>query len=629
MLIRKATDDIPYTHAGYYLVDDGRDALKRQLGDENPETGSFSVQPRSRLLLLNLALAILSGVVVAWLYGANRLGGSAAVCVCLAVFLVAYDYSSNLAHRIIGSRLSGRWLPTLAFVESGLSPDCRTGIAVPCLLVNKPQVDAMLDAQAWNWQVASDEHVRIVLLTDFCDSKDGVETEFERELLQYAIDRVEVFNRELGKEGVQPIMLLHRDRCFSTTQAQWIGRERKRGKIESLNQLISGDPSELRILIGEDEWIRRVRFVLCLDEDSRLCRDAIQILVGALAHPLNAAVVDTASNTISRGHALLVPILRTRASSASQWRLSSIITGLRASETGKVVSLRDFHFDYYRATHYPGKGLYEVGPYRALCDGRIPSERVLSHDTLEGAWLNPGFCGRAQVVEGFPSNQFQLEARQLRWITGDWQNLFFIVEERIGRGAGAIPALLNSIVLNQTRISLTPVALTLLVGLAVLSSALPSLRSLAAVGLLILMPLYARMLHSLLAEPTTAVREHRRLVGMLLVGHVAAICRLLRAPLDATITLRSMFLATWRTLTRRKLLQWKAASQMEVLIAGRPAESATSYFVSGIALCCAFTLLVRSDATWIAVVVLLTWASTPAYLHWTASAPASDPADRA
>lgn len=623
-LANKAAGRSPQDHVGYYLVDDGVEELKRKLGVPSRERTVPGTAPRYRLLLLNTALAAAVSTQTTWLYGVGQLGFPLAALVFVALFLVSYDYATNLAHRIIGGRLAGRWLPTLDFVRPGLPDECRTAIAVPCLLVSKAQVDAVLDAQSWNLRVANDENVRVTLLTDFCDSASGEDSDSEGELLRYAVERVEAINQREWPSGLQPFLLLHRDREFSATQSMWIGRERKRGKIEALNRKMCGETSEFRVLCGDGDWLLGTRFVLCLDEDSRLSRDSVQLLVGALAHPLNAAVIDSSSRTIVRGHALLVPILRTRARSSGQWRLSSIITGPRLEETRPVVAMRDFHFDYYRATHFPGKGLYEVAAYRKACEGRIPPERVLSHDTLEGAWLNPGFCGRAQVVEGFPSNQRQLEARQLRWVIGDWQNLFFILVQRLRLGPSALPPLLRSIVFNQTRISLTPVALTFLLALAVIPSSPHPFRSAAAVGLVLLVPLYVRLFHSLLIEPRTWLRTASGNFHALAVGHVSAACRMLRAPLDAALTLRSIATAAWRSITKRNLLEWRAASLMEAFGSESSSIPTTSYLLSGIAICALALLLLGDNPSWTAILIASAWACLPAFLAWTARHPSPD-----
>lgn len=624
-LANEAGTSSPQNHVGYYLVDDGADELKRTLGAPASDQTSPGLKPRYWLLLLNTALALVISLPAAWLYGTGQLDLPWAALAFISLFLVSYDYATNLAHRIVGGRLSGRWLPTLDFVRPGLPENCRTVIAVPCLLVSKAQVDDVLDAQSWNLRVANDEHVRIALLTDFCDSASGEDTEPERELLSYAVARVDALNQREGTNGSQPILLLHRDREFSTTQSMWIGRERKRGKIEAINHMICGEPSEFRVLCGEGDWPVGARFVLCLDEDSRLSRDSVQLLVGALAHPLNKAVIDKASRTVARGHALLVPILRTRARSSAQWRLPSVITGPRQDEAQPVVAMRDFHFDYHRATHFPGKGLYEVAPYRQMCEGRIPAERVLSHDTLEGAWLNPGFCGRAQAVEGFPSNQRQLEARQVRWVIGDWQNLFFILGQRLRLGSSAVPRLLRSIVFNQTRISLTPVALTFLLALALIPPAAHPFRSIVAVSLVLLIPLYARLFHSLLIEPATWLRASSGNFQALFLGHVSTAFRMLRAPLDAVITFRSITTAAWRTLTERKLLQWRAASLMEAFESGSSTVPAMSYLVSSIAIVALVLLWSGGSASWTALLMLSAWACLPVFLARTVRHPSPDP----
>lgn len=610
-------------HVGYYLVDDGQPQLAALCAPDAPAAATR----RASLLRLNLLLALAGTVPAAWLYGVAALPPALAFAMTVALALVAYDYATNLAHRIIGARTPGRWLPTLDFVRPGLSRECRTLIAVPCLLVDKAQVDEVLAAQAWNYRAANDEQARIALLADFPDSATGVDQPAERELLAYTEQRVRALNAALGDASAEPVMLLHRDRVHSRTQSAWIGRERKRGKLDALNRLISGESTEWRLLCGNMAWLQGVRYVLCLDEDSRLARDAVQLLAGAMAHPLNRAVVAPDTGAIARGHALLVPILRTSAAAAGRWRLGSVIAGPAADARAPVVAMRDFHFDHYRATHYPGKGLYEVSAYRAACEGRIPDERVLSHDTLEGAWLNPGFCGRALVVEGFPSTQRQLTLRQLRWIAGDWQNLFYLAGSALRNGRASIPGMLGSIVLNQVRISLTPVCLVSLIAVAIGAGAPGIGRRLLAVCALLLAPLYARALHSWVREPAAWLKPGAGNFGALRSGHLAAFYRVLRAPLDALVGLHACLLAAWRTLSGRGLLQWRAAALLETFDAARSPVPGAAWACSALA-CAALAWLWDTDRfTWTGAALLALWMLLPLVLRATQRGPGPDNMD--
>ena len=82
---------------------------------------------------------------------------------------------------------------------------------------------------------------------------------------------------------------LHRRRIWSESQQHWMGWERKRGKLHELNQLLRGALDTT--FITSDTRLppvpSNVRYVITLDADTRLPREAVRRMVGKLAHPLS------------------------------------------------------------------------------------------------------------------------------------------------------------------------------------------------------------------------------------------------------------------------------------------------------------------------------------------------------
>src|SRR5207248_3553439 len=104
-------------------------------------------------------------------------------------------------------------------------------------------------------------------------------------------------------------LLLHRRRVWSEVQTQWMGWERKRGKLHELNRLLRGatDTNFHGINGRAPEVPSGVRYVITLDADTRLPRDAARRLVGKLAHPLNHPRFDGATGQVVEGYAVLQP----------------------------------------------------------------------------------------------------------------------------------------------------------------------------------------------------------------------------------------------------------------------------------------------------------------------------------
>jgi hypothetical protein len=88
-----------------------------------------------------------------------------------------------------------------------------------------------------------------------------------------------------------------------------MGWERKRGKLHELNRLLRGATDTSFVPVGGRPPVSLpgVRYVITLDADTRLPREAARRLVGKMAHPLNRPRFDSASGRVVEGHAVLQP----------------------------------------------------------------------------------------------------------------------------------------------------------------------------------------------------------------------------------------------------------------------------------------------------------------------------------
>jgi cyclic beta-1,2-glucan synthetase len=103
--------------------------------------------------------------------------------------------------------------------------------------------------------------------------------------------------------------LLHRKRVWNDSEGRWIGWERKRGKLHELNRLLRGATDTTFIDLGATAAPppQNVRYVLTLDSDTRLPRDAVRRLIGKMAHPLNRPRIDAERGRVVEGYAVLQP----------------------------------------------------------------------------------------------------------------------------------------------------------------------------------------------------------------------------------------------------------------------------------------------------------------------------------
>ena len=99
--------------------------------------------------------------------------------------------------------------------------------------------------------------------------------------------------RPATRDGATAFFLFHRPRRWNARERVWMGHERKRGKLADLNALLRGQagvgPGEAFARVVGDTAVRcpAVRYVITLDTDTQLPRDAAAQMVATMAHPLN------------------------------------------------------------------------------------------------------------------------------------------------------------------------------------------------------------------------------------------------------------------------------------------------------------------------------------------------------
>jgi len=80
-------------------------------------------------------------------------------------------------------------------------------------------------------------------------------------------------------------------------------------------------------VVGEIEILQSVRYVITLDTDTQLPRDAARLMVGTLAHRLNRPVFDARRSHVVEGHAILQPRVGVSLSSAQQSHFVQLYAG--------------------------------------------------------------------------------------------------------------------------------------------------------------------------------------------------------------------------------------------------------------------------------------------------------------
>ena len=428
------------THIGYFLVGKGFSQLAHSVGFHPPiswRLRQFVLDRADDFYITAIQLFTISFITAALFPVLPKISSLSSLAFALGVLLFpAMQIAVELVNNTITSFFDPSHLPKLDF-SMGIPPDCTTLVAVPSMLLNEKQVHELVTDLEVRYLANRDPHLHFVLVTDLPDSLSKPHENDTHPLVDLAIRLVDELNAKYRSQKGGAFLLLHRRRIFNTREGVWMGWERKRGKLLDLNKFLTGGSDAFPIKSGEVEMLHKVRYILTLDSDTQLPRGTAASLVGAIAHPLNQAVVDPKLRIVVEGYGILQPRMGVTVRSAARSRLAAIYSGQSGFDI-YTRAVSDPYQDLFGEGIFTGKGIYEVATLHEVLDRRFPRNALLSHDLIEGAYARAGLVSDIELVDDYPSHYSAYSRRQHRWLRGDWQIaqwMFPRVPDEAGRRA--------------------------------------------------------------------------------------------------------------------------------------------------------------------------------------------------
>jgi len=565
-------DDLRHQrHVGYWLMAEGRLELERRIAYQPSLRERLGRRLLRRPLLLHLtAIAGITVAVTAALLasaGWQRIGWPLLLPLTLLLLIIASQFASMLANGLATRVMRSTRLPRLDF-SAGLPAEQRTVVAVPCLLTDSSEVERLLEALELHAIGNDDPQLHFALLSDFRDAASETLADDDT-LLAQAQAGIERLNRRDGLHGsAGRFHLLHRSRSWNAAEGCWMGHERKRGKLSDLNALLRGrQPSRLVLTLGDTAALIGIRYVITLDCDTRMPRDAARQMIGTMAHPLNRPRLDVRRQCIGGGHGILQPRMATSLDGGDRSRYARLC----GSEPGidpytRIVS--DVYQDAFGEGSFIGKGIYDVDAFETVLRGRLPENRILSHDLLEGCYLRCGLLADVHLFEAYPSRYSSDVLRHWRWIRGDWQIAGWLRARVPGADghpeASPLSRLSRWKLFDNLRRSLVSPALLLLLIGGWLWLPMPLLWTLAAIAVPVLPALLFALADALVKPEQARWQAHwRGLADDLGSGLALSAFRLVCLPHDALMHVDALARTLWRTrISHRHLLEWRASATL-------------------------------------------------------------------
>jgi cellobiose phosphorylase len=618
-------------HVGFYLIDKGQSILGRSTNVRWPwRTVVERSIHRFPLTFYAGGIGTITLLATFWFIQQARIHGVSGWKLNLftSVFLLC---TSQLAVALMNwlctLLVKPHLLPRLDF-SSGIASDCRTMVVVPTMLTSPEGVDRLVETLEIHHLANRDQYLYFALLTDFRDAPEETQPG-DHVLLQRVLTGIEMLNQKYPSGNHTLFFLFHRPRRWNSGEGLWMGHERKRGKLTEFNALLrGGSPECFSEIAGETAILPTIKYVVTLDTDTQLPRDAARQLAGTMAHPLNRPTFDAARRIVAEGYSILQPRIGVSLPSARR----SWFVRLFAGDAGidpYTRQVSDVYQDIFQEGSFIGKGIYDVDAFQQAVNGRFPENTVLSHDLLEACHARSALVSDVEFYEEYPSRYNVDIDRRHRWIRGDWQITQWLLPRVPGSDARRIANPLSFLsqwkIFDNLRRSLVPVALVILMlGSWLFLPGLGGLTTLLVVAIVALPGLLATLVNAFPKPADMPWTMHLREVAGSYVRQIGQVVLTLAfLPYDAFISLDAIVRTLLRLLvTHKRLLQWKTSSDSERATGTGLAGFYSTMWIAPIAgLATGFFLAIMQPAQLsLALPMLSVWLAAP-WIAWWISQP--------
>lgn len=402
-------------HVGYFLIGSRTKELYQYLGNM-----PFKIKAK-QFFKRHMLLFYAGGAAVSALVSAALL--------CISLFFMfpplvgilgfivslvpVYTVAIAINNRIFTLIGKPAFIPKMEF-KQGIPESCTTVVVVPALITDAKSGCELLGKMEVYWAANQQDNIYFVLLSDFKEDKNEIAAGDEE-----AIETIEATTLRLNERyGKALFFYAQRKRTLNSKTGRYGGFERKRGALLDFCELLRGDTSGfVHVTKGLPS---SVKYVITLDCDTELARDAAVKMVGAMEHPLCRPVIDERSGIVTEGYGIMQPRIGVDVISAAQTRFSLVYAGKGGLDT-YASAVSDIYQDGFGTAIFAGKGIFNLHVYLRVLKDAFPDNSILSHDLLEGSYLRCALLSDVVLMDGCPSRYTAWARRQHRWIRGDWQ----------------------------------------------------------------------------------------------------------------------------------------------------------------------------------------------------------------
>ena len=561
------------SHIGYYLIDNGEQELMKLLLYEKEKIPTNS---KVDLYIFSTwgVSAILATLIGIYIYYSIQ-NILLAILIGLFFYIPISELVIKIVNTILGKTVKPKLIPKLDFSD-GIPNQFSTMVVVPTIIDSQEKVKKLIKKLEVYYIANKSENIYFTLLGD-CSSSDKKIEEIDTEIINIGIEEIKRLNDKYPDEKFPKFNFLYRHRNWSDSEGCYLGWERKRGLLTQFSNYLLEKEKDIFRANTIEMWklsndynknIPKIKYVITLDADTELVLNSGLELIGAMAHILNKPIIDKNKNIVIDGYGIMQPRVGIDLESANKSIFTRIFAGLPGTDL-YTNAISDLYQDNFGEGIFTGKGIYDLDVFNQILYNRIPENKVLSHDLLEGNYLRCGLVSDIMLLDGYPSKYNSNMKRLHRWIRGDWQITDWL-KKNVKESQGYVRTNpLNKLskykILDNLRRSLVEVFLILdILILLIISYFYKSNPSglIVVVLLTIFIPTIIDII--LKKEDVSKQRYFTPVVTGIKWSFIAGIINLACLPNKAYVSFNAIIKALYRDkISHKKLLEWTTSEQAE------------------------------------------------------------------
>lgn len=600
----------------YYLLDpEGLHALREGLKNcgkprSLPETGFLRRATGTYFNTLAVSFIIAMTVFLAFIGWGRMFTSLEWIVIGIVLILPAMEWSISAVHWFI-ERMK-RPVPLLRYDFSKEIPaDASSMVVIPVIWSTVEEVEELLDRLELHYLANRSKHLHFALLGDFKDS-DIEHMKEDEAVVEAARAGIKRLNRTYPN---QAFYLFQRKRLWNSSEKVWMGWERKRGKLVEFVELIKGHKdTSYDTIEGDLSFLHQIRYIITLDADTQLPLESAQRMIGTIHLPYNRPRLNKSETRVIEGYGVLQP----RIGMSHEAAMRSRFARLWSSDPGidpYAFAVSDPYQDGLGKGIFTGKGIFDVDAfYKVLCQ-RIPENRLLSHDLLEGGFLSTGLLSDIELIDDHPAQFGAYQKRLHRWVRGDWQLLLWLLPKVKNRRGDVEPVDLTILtrwqIIDNLRRSIFPPVLFAILLLAMILLPGNPIHWFVLVFATLLIPVIRQLLN------VKGIILHPKGIGNTFAQVMITILTL---PYQSVLLLDAIIRTVYRLgISKRGLLEWVPAADVDRQSKRNGAPSLYGMY-GGIALVAIFFMaaFLRGNEVIVSVATLLSviWLLTPFVIKW-------------